>query len=191
MEYDLIIIGGGAADLMAAGTAASAGAKVVLLEKMEKPARKVRITGKGRCNLTNIRPAEEFLAKIQANREFFAPAYAEFDNRALVKFFERLGVRLSTEQGGRVFPKSGKAWDIAEALVEWCREAGVEILPVVLDGTKTLIRKNAMFNWGNRITIRVLPPVPAAKVVSTETHVLMEEVHDAMSAALAQIRNRK
>ena len=71
------------------------------------------------------------------------------------------------------------------------REAGVEILPVVLDGTKTLIRKNAMFNWGNRITIRVLPPVPAGKVVSTETHVLMEEVHDAMSAALAQIRNRK
>lgn len=128
MEYDLIIIGGGAAGLMAAGTAASAGAKVVLLEKMEKPARKVRITGKGRCNLTNIRPAEEFLAKIQANREFFAPAYAEFDNRALVKFFERLGVRLSTEQGGRVFPKSGKAWDIAEALVEWCREAGVEII---------------------------------------------------------------
>lgn len=56
MEYDLIIIGGGAAGLMAAGTAASAGAKVVLLEKMEKPARKVRITGKGRCNLTNIRP---------------------------------------------------------------------------------------------------------------------------------------
>ena len=128
MEYDLIIIGGGAAGLMAAGTAASAGAKVVLLEKMEKPARKVRITGKGRCNLTNIRPAEEFLAKIQANQEFFAPAYAEFDNRALVKVFERLGVRLSTEQGGRVFPKSGKAWDIAEALVEWCREAGVEII---------------------------------------------------------------
>lgn len=73
MEYDLIIIGGGAAGLMAAGTAASAGAKVVLLEKMEKPARKVRITGKGRCNLTNIRPVEEFLAKIQANREFFSP----------------------------------------------------------------------------------------------------------------------
>lgn len=147
MEYDLIIIGGGAAGLMAAGTAASAGAKVVLLEKMEKPARKVRITGKGRCNLTNIRPAEEFLAKIQANREFFAPAYAEFDNRALVKFFERLGVRLSTEQGGRVFPKSGKAWDIAEALVEWCREAGVEIIchaavcEILLLGNRVLRRQ--------------------------------------------------
>ena len=71
------------------------------------------------------------------------------------------------------------------------REAGVAILPVVTEGTNTLIRPNGLFNWGNRITIRVLPPVPAAKVVSTETHVLMEEVHDAMSAALAQIRNRK
>ena len=79
----------------------------------------------------------------------------------------------------------------APTMKDVAREAGVEILPVVLDGTKTLIRKNAMFNWGNRITIRVLPPVPAGKVVSTETHVLMEEVHDAMSAALAQIRNRK
>ena len=107
MEYDLIVIGGGAAGLMAAGTAASAGAKVALLEKMEKPARKIRITGKGRCNLTNIRPAEEFLAKVQTNREFFVPAYAEFDNRALVKFFERLGVRLSTEQGA-YFPKAAR-----------------------------------------------------------------------------------
>ena len=75
MEYDLIVVGGGAAGLMAAGTAASAGAKVALLEKMEKPARKIRITGKGRCNLTNIKPADEFLAKIQTNREFFVPSY--------------------------------------------------------------------------------------------------------------------
>ena len=95
-----------------------------------------------------------------------------------------------------VFPegtrsKDGEIHRFKAGAFTLAREAGVEILPVVLDGTKTLIRKNAMFNWGNRITIRVLPPVPAAKVVSTETHVLMEEVHDAMSAALAQIRNRK
>lgn len=128
MEYNLIVAGGGAAGLMAAGTAASAGLRVMLLEKMEKPARKVRITGKGRCNLTNIKPTEEFLAKIQTNRDFFLPAYTEFDNRALVRFFERLGVKLSVEQGGRVFPRSGKAWDIAEALAEWCREAGTEIV---------------------------------------------------------------
>lgn len=127
-EYDLIVVGGGAAGLMAAGTAASKGLKVVLLEKMEKPARKIRITGKGRCNLTNIKPEEEFLAKVQTNRDFFRSAYEAFDNRALVRFFERKGVRLETERGGRVFPKSGKAWDIADALVEWCRDGEVEML---------------------------------------------------------------
>ena len=67
----------------------------------------------------------------------------------------------------------------------------MEILPVVLDGTKTLIKKNALFNWGNRITIRVLPPVSAERVAAAETHVLMQEVHDAMCAALAEIRNKK
>ena len=71
------------------------------------------------------------------------------------------------------------------------KEAGVEILPVVLDGTKTLIKKNALFNWGNRITIRVLPPVSAGRVAAAETHELMQEVHDAMCAALAEIRNKK
>lgn len=125
--YDLIVIGGGAAGLMAAGTAAENGLKVALLEKMEKPARKVRITGKGRCNLTNIKPEEEFLEKIQVNREFFTPSYRNFNNKALVKFFEKKGVKLETEQGGRVFPKSGKAWDIADALVEWCQELEVDI----------------------------------------------------------------
>ena len=71
------------------------------------------------------------------------------------------------------------------------KEAGVDILPVVLDGTATLIRKNKLFNWRNRITIRVLPPVPAAEVVATETHELMQEVHDRMCAALAEIRSEK
>ncbi len=71
------------------------------------------------------------------------------------------------------------------------KEAGVPILPVVLDGTATLIRKNMLFNWGNRISIRVLPPVPAEEVAATETHELMERVHGAMCAALAEIRNRK
>ena len=71
------------------------------------------------------------------------------------------------------------------------KEAGAEILPVVLDGTKTLIKKNLAFNWGNRITIRVLPPVSAGRVAAAETHELMQEVHDAMCAALAEIRNKK
>ncbi|WP_295936601.1 lysophospholipid acyltransferase family protein [uncultured Alistipes sp.] len=71
------------------------------------------------------------------------------------------------------------------------KEAGVEILPVVLDGTKSLIKKNAMFRWRNRITIKVLPPIPVEMVRATETHELMVEVHDAMSLALSEIRNNK
>ncbi len=127
MEYDLIVIGGGAAGLMAAGTAAENGRKVLLLEKMEKPGRKVRITGKGRCNLTNTRGKEEFLAAIPQGGDFFAPAFDAFDNRATMRFFERHGLKLSVEQGDRVFPRSGKAWDVAETLSAWCRESGVEI----------------------------------------------------------------
>lgn len=127
-NYDVIVIGGGAAGMMAAGTAAADGKKVALLEKMEKPGRKIRITGKGRCNLTNIKPEEEFLEKIQANREFFLPAYKEFSNNNLVRFFKKNGVPLETEQGGRVFPKSGKAWDIANALAEWCVDNGVTLM---------------------------------------------------------------
>ncbi|WP_295915931.1 1-acyl-sn-glycerol-3-phosphate acyltransferase [uncultured Alistipes sp.] len=95
-----------------------------------------------------------------------------------------------------VFPegtrsKDGEIHRFKAGAFTLAKEAGVDLLPVVMDGTKTLIKPNAMFNWGNRITIRVLPPVPAEKVAATETHELMEEVHDAMCAALAGIRNQK
>ena len=71
------------------------------------------------------------------------------------------------------------------------KEAGAEILPVVLDGTKTLIKKNLAFNWGNRITVRVLPPVPAERGAALETHELMQEVHERMGTALGEVRNEK
>lgn len=125
--YDVIVIGAGAAGLMAAGTAAMSGRSVLLVEKMEKAGRKIRITGKGRCNLTNARPAEEFLDKVRTNADFFSVAFAEFNNRATIKFFERQGVKLDIERGERVFPKSGKAWDIANALVDFCEDKGVKI----------------------------------------------------------------
>ena len=126
--YDVIVIGAGAAGMMAAGTAARSGRRVLLIEKMEKSGRKVRISGKGRCNVTNARPAEEFASQVRTNAEFFAPAFAEFNNRAAIRFFERQGVKLEIERGERVFPKSGKAWDIANALLEYCIDNGVRTL---------------------------------------------------------------
>lgn len=126
-RYDVVVIGGGAAGLMAAGTAARVGNKVLLLEKMEKPARKVRITGKGRCNLTNARPVEEFAENVRTNGEWLHVAISEFTNRATMRFFERMGVKLVTERGERVFPASGKAADIANALEFYCRDYEVDI----------------------------------------------------------------
>lgn len=126
--YDVIVVGAGAAGMMAAGTAAQNGKRVLLIEKMEKSGRKVRITGKGRCNVTNARPAEEFASQVRANGEFFTQAFAEFNNRATIRFFEKAGVKLDIERGERVFPKSGKAWDIATALLEYCFENGVKII---------------------------------------------------------------
>lgn len=112
--------------MMAAGTAAQNGKTVLVIEKMEKAGRKVRISGKGRCNLTNARPPEEFAEQVRTNAEFFETAFAEFNNKATIRFFERQGVKLDFERGDRVFPHSGKAWDIANALEEWCRDNGVE-----------------------------------------------------------------
>lgn len=126
--FDVIVVGAGAAGMMAAGTAARSGKRVLLIEKMEKSGRKVRITGKGRCNVTNARPAEEFAAQVRTNAGFFTQAFAEFNNRATIRFFERQGVKLDIERGERVFPKSGKAWDIANALLEYCVDNGVKII---------------------------------------------------------------
>ena len=126
-HFATVVIGGGAAGIMAAGVAASRGGNVLLCERMEKPQRKVRITGKGRCNLTNLCSEEEFLAKVRCGADFFASALHRFDSEATMRFFERIGVPLTVERGRRVFPSSGKAWDIADAHVGWCRTQGVTI----------------------------------------------------------------
>jgi predicted Rossmann fold flavoprotein len=126
-EFDLIVIGGGPAGMMAAGTAARRGVKVALIEKMEKLGRKLRITGKGRCNLTNSKTQEEILEKVRANAEFFSHSLKEFSNMDTIDFFERNGLEISIERGGRVFPASGKAWDVADCLKEWIEESGVSI----------------------------------------------------------------
>ncbi len=130
--FDLIVVGGGAAGLMAAGTAARQGDRVLLIEKMEKTARKVNITGKGRCNLTNMCTPDEFLEKIRSGAEFFAPALKFFSVNATCQFFKKQGVKLEVEQGRRVFPAGGKAYEISDALRWWCSDNDV----VVMLGTK-------------------------------------------------------
>ncbi len=127
MRYEVIVIGAGAAGLMAAGTAAREGARTLLLEKMEKPGRKLRITGKGRCNLTTTRPWDDFVKHVRVNGDFLRPAFEAFDNRQTADFFRERGVELVVERGERVFPASGKAWEVCEALDEWCRRGGAEL----------------------------------------------------------------
>lgn len=112
----VVVAGGGAAGMMAAITAARAGADVLLLEPNEKVGRKLYITGKGRCNVTNDCSLETLLASVPRNGKFLYSAFARFGPADSMAFFESLGVPLKTERGGRVFPCSDKAADIVDAL---------------------------------------------------------------------------
>ncbi len=129
----VVVVGGGAAGLMAAGQAAAAGALVLLLERTARLGAKLRITGKGRCNLTNTSPLEEFLEHFAfldqdpSSRSFLRNAFARFFAPELIAFFEELGVPTVVERGGRVFPASEDAHQVAEALVRFVRSQGVEI----------------------------------------------------------------
>jgi predicted Rossmann fold flavoprotein len=115
----VIVVGGGAAGLMAAGQAAMACAEALLLEKMPRPGRKLCITGKGRCNLTNIAELPDFLAHFDRNGRFLRQAFARFFTPDLMDFFTGLGLELVTERGGRVFPAGGKAPDVLKVLQKW------------------------------------------------------------------------
>jgi len=124
---DIIVVGGGAAGLMAAGTAAEAGARVLVLEKKNRPALKLDITGKGRCNLTNTAGLNEFIARFGRNGRFLRTAFSQFFNEDLVAFFEKRGVPTARERGGRIFPKANEARLIVRALRQWVRESGATI----------------------------------------------------------------
>jgi len=112
---------------MAAGQAAELVAETLLLEKMDRPGRKLRITGQGRCNLTNVAPLPDFITRFGPNGRFLYPAFSRFFNAELVAFFEELGVRTVAERGGRVFPVSGRAQEVVDALVRWVGKRGVTL----------------------------------------------------------------
>ncbi len=125
---NIVVIGGGAAGLMAAGTAAEQGARVLLFETNPKVGRKVAITGKGRCNVTNDCDVPTLLANIPVNPRFLYSAFGRWSSADTMSFFEGLGVPLKTERGNRVFPVSDKATDIVDALWNWVRGAGVKLI---------------------------------------------------------------
>jgi predicted Rossmann fold flavoprotein len=135
-KYDLIVVGGGASGLMASGIAAQNGAKVLLLEKMFRPGRKLRITGKGRCNLTNLTSIDNFLDHVN-NPDFLKPAFNEFFVEDLISFFNSVKIKTKIERGRRVFPQSDKAQDVVDGLEKWIIKSGVTI--------KKNIRVNKLF----------------------------------------------
>ncbi len=116
------VIGGGAAGLMAAGTAVLCGHDVTLFEKNPKCGRKLAITGKGRCNLTNNCDTQKFIENVPTNPRFLYTALSAFSTADCMQFFENLGVPLKTERGNRVFPVSDRAYDVVDALVSYARD---------------------------------------------------------------------
>lgn len=124
----VIVIGGGAAGMMAACMAAVEGAHVTLLEKNEKTGKKIYITGKGRCNLTNACQREEFLENVITNPKFLYSAFAQLDNQAVMNFFEKAGCRLKTERGDRVFPVSDHSSDVIAALNGELKKNRVQVM---------------------------------------------------------------
>lgn len=123
MRTSLLVIGGGAAGLMAAGTSSHMNAETLVLERNERPARKLMITGKGRCNVTNNCPAlQELISNVPRNGRFLYGAFSRLMPADVIEFFESRGVELKTERGNRVFPVSDNAVDIVDALVGYAKE---------------------------------------------------------------------
>lgn len=122
---EVIVVGGGAAGLMAAGRAASRGYRVTVVERNARPARKVMITGKGRCNVTNNCSVQQCVEQVVGNGRFLYSAFSAFSPADTMAFFEQQGVPLKTERGNRVFPQSDKAVDIVDALVRYVKRNDV------------------------------------------------------------------
>ena len=126
-SYDIAVIGGGAAGLMAAIQAAEQGCSVVLLEKNGFCGKKINITGKGRCNITNTRPWNEFAPHVHPVSAFLRSAFYHFSNEALIAFLNRIGLETVVERGERVYPKSMQARDVSKALTAYAGQVGVRI----------------------------------------------------------------
>ncbi|UNO50244.1 NAD(P)/FAD-dependent oxidoreductase [Alicyclobacillus acidoterrestris] len=128
LKYDVIVVGAGPAGLMAAIAAKEMGARVALIEKGNKPGRKLGISGGGRCNVTNAKPLPELMENIPGNARFLHSALTRFSNQDIMIFFEGLGIRLKEENRGRVFPVSDKAATVVKAIVDKVYTSGVDVM---------------------------------------------------------------
>jgi hypothetical protein len=123
----IIVIGGGAGGMMAAGRAAERGAHVILLEKTRKLGQKILISGKTRCNLTNVRDLDRFISMYGPNGRFLYRAFQHFFHDDLVTFLKRYGIETKIERGGRIFPASDNAADVVSAFKKYLNNYGVHI----------------------------------------------------------------
>lgn len=128
MMKHIVVIGGGAAGMMAAVAAARQGAQVTLLEKNEKTGKKIYITGKGRCNLTNACESEKFFDHIISNGKFMYSAFYQMDNQAVIRFFEAAGCKCKEERGERIFPVTDHSSDVIAALNREMSKANVKVM---------------------------------------------------------------
>ena len=128
MMKQIIIIGGGAAGMMAAVAAARQGAQVTLLEKNEKTGKKIYITGKGRCNLTNACESDKFFENVISNGKFLYSAFYQMDNQAVIRFFEEAGCKCKEERGERIFPVTDHSSDVIAALNRKMAKEGVKVM---------------------------------------------------------------
>jgi len=124
----VVVIGGGAGGILAAGRAAELGADVTLLEKMERPGKKILISGNGRCNLSNAREINEFITMFGPNGRFLYPAFHHFFRDDLLKLLARSGIQTLAESDGRIFPVSGKSADVVKALKKYISGNGVKLI---------------------------------------------------------------
>ncbi len=126
-KYDVIVTGAGPAGLLAAGRAAELGGKVLVLEKMEQPGRKLLITGKGRCNITNDASIDEFIKHVYPGGRFLRDVFFQFFSKDIIGLLNKYGVETVLERGGRYFPASSKSDDVLQALLRWVSRGGAEI----------------------------------------------------------------
>ncbi len=161
MKYDLIVIGGGPAGMIAAGRSGELGARVLLLEKNKELGKKLLMTGKGRCNITNKKEdSREFIKQIGPNGKFLFSALSFFGANETISFFKKIGINTKVEENDRVFPVSDNSRDVLKALINYLNKSKVEIR--LSSEVKTIYKKN---NSINGITLMNGDKLEAKKII--------------------------